>query len=214
MNSNIGSNNFPARLGIKLMPPPLPPPNTSPHLCPLTQNGDSLFGECILPRYIFIHAWTGEHNTSSSTPRVVWSSFHTFLLVFLHWLINFPTEYKIPGTPSPDGKCIFTYYSSSRKEGTFNSPRHPANYPSNTTCEYTFQANPDEQVRLAFSTFELRSEKNNLTYGWVFCFVIPGRELYMFNGWDLCKWGLVSSTAQSFFLFLLFFFFFLLYNEL
>lgn len=77
------------------------------------------------------------------------------------------TEYKIPGTPSPDGKCVFTYYSSSRKEGTFNSPRHPANYPSNTTCEFTFQANPDEQVRLAFSTFELRSEKNNLTYGWV-----------------------------------------------
>ncbi|XP_045128988.1 cubilin-like isoform X3 [Portunus trituberculatus] len=78
---------------------------------------------------------------------------------------KFETEYKIPGTPSPDGKCIFTYYSSSRKEGTFNSPRHPANYPSSTTCEYTFQANPDEQVRLAFYTFELRSEKNNLTYG-------------------------------------------------
>ncbi|KAK3861107.1 hypothetical protein Pcinc_032888, partial [Petrolisthes cinctipes] len=78
---------------------------------------------------------------------------------------KFETEYKIPGTPSPDGKCIFTYYSSSRKEGYFNSPRHPANYPSNTTCEFTFVANPDEQVRLAFSTFELRSDKNNLTYG-------------------------------------------------
>ncbi|XP_069946487.1 cubilin isoform X4 [Cherax quadricarinatus] len=78
---------------------------------------------------------------------------------------KFETEYKIPGTPSPDGKCIFTYYSSSRKEGSFNSPRHPANYPSNTTCEFTFQANPDEQVRLAFYQFELRSEKNNLTYG-------------------------------------------------
>ncbi|XP_042230641.1 cubilin-like isoform X10 [Homarus americanus] len=78
---------------------------------------------------------------------------------------KFETEYKIPGTPSPDGKCIFTYYSSSRKDGIFNSPRHPANYPSNTTCEFTFQANPDEQVRLSFSPFELKSEKNNLTYG-------------------------------------------------
>ncbi|XP_071539486.1 cubilin-like isoform X3 [Panulirus ornatus] len=78
---------------------------------------------------------------------------------------KFETEYKIPGTPSPDGKCIFTYYSSSRKDGFFNSPRHPANYPSNTTCEFTFQANPDEQVRLAFNQFELRTERNNLTYG-------------------------------------------------
>ncbi|XP_064103778.1 cubilin-like isoform X5 [Macrobrachium nipponense] len=78
---------------------------------------------------------------------------------------KFETEYMIPGTASPDGKCIFTYYSSSRKTGAFNSPRHPSNYPSNTICQYTFQSNPEEQVRLIFDQFTVHSEKDNVTYG-------------------------------------------------
>ncbi|XP_042885956.1 cubilin-like isoform X1 [Penaeus japonicus] len=77
---------------------------------------------------------------------------------------KFETEYKIPGTPSPAGKCAFTYNSSSQKYGSFNSPRHPSNYPSNTTCEYTFRPNPDEQVQVAFEQFAVRSDNSNVTY--------------------------------------------------
>ncbi len=33
-------------------------------------------------------------------------------------------EYQIPGTPSPDGACHFTYRSTSKLEGRFNSPRY------------------------------------------------------------------------------------------
>ncbi|XP_037780104.1 uncharacterized protein LOC119576470 [Penaeus monodon] len=81
---------------------------------------------------------------------------------------KFETEYKIPGTPSPAGKCAFTYNSSSKKSGSFNSPRHPSNYPSNTTCEYTFRPNPDEQVQVAFEQFAVRSDNSNVTYrDWV-----------------------------------------------
>ena len=56
-------------------------------------------------------------------------------------------EYLIPvGTPEPDGSCKFTYRSVSRKMGRFNSPRHPANYPSSTNCTYIFLSTPQEQV--------------------------------------------------------------------
>ena len=56
-------------------------------------------------------------------------------------------EYLIPvGTPAPDGSCHFTYRSMSRKFGRFNSPRHPANYPSSTNCTYIFLATANEQV--------------------------------------------------------------------
>ncbi|KAK7084520.1 Domain first found in C1r, C1s, uEGF, and bone morphogenetic protein [Halocaridina rubra] len=78
---------------------------------------------------------------------------------------KFETEYMIPGTAAPDGRCAFTYYSSSRKHGIFNSPRHPSNYPSSTTCVYTFHSNPDEQARLIFDQFAVRSDKDNVTYG-------------------------------------------------
>ena len=50
------------------------------------------------------------------------------------------------GTPAPDGSCHFTYRSMSRKFGRFNSPRHPANYPSSTNCTYIFLATANEQV--------------------------------------------------------------------
>ena len=61
----------------------------------------------------------------------------------------FLTEYLIPvGTPAPDGSCTFTYRSISRKQGRFNSPRHPSNYPSSTNCTYIFLATPQEQVHM------------------------------------------------------------------
>ena len=62
------------------------------------------------------------------------------------------------GTPSPDGSCKFTYRSSSRKDGRFNSPRHPSNYPSNTDCYYEFYAMPHEQVQIVFDNFKVRTD--------------------------------------------------------
>jgi hypothetical protein len=42
---------------------------------------------------------------------------NSFILFYL-------LEYQIPGTPSPDGACHFTYRSTSKLEGRFNSPRY------------------------------------------------------------------------------------------
>ncbi|KOC68946.1 Tolloid-like protein 1 [Habropoda laboriosa] len=78
---------------------------------------------------------------------------------------SFETEYKIPGTAAPDGSCTFTYRSSSRKRGDFNSPRHPSNYPSDTNCTYLFLVTPDEQVTLIFDYFKVRTKNTNVTGG-------------------------------------------------
>ena len=58
---------------------------------------------------------------------------------------NYFAEYQIPGTPRP-GMCHFTYRSTSRLEGRFNSPRHPQNYPNDLNCTYLFLATPSQQV--------------------------------------------------------------------
>lgn len=72
---------------------------------------------------------------------------------------KFETEYLISiGTPSPDGTCKFTYRSSSRKDGRFNSPRHPSNYPSSTDCTYEFYSLPHEQVQIVFDSFKIRTD--------------------------------------------------------
>lgn len=87
----------------------------------------------------------------------------------LNWIVNrysFETEYKIPGTAAPDGSCTFTYRSSSRKKGEFNSPRYPSNYPSDTNCTYLFLATPNEQVTLVFDHFKVRSKTLNFTTGY------------------------------------------------
>ncbi|KAF0294851.1 Dorsal-ventral patterning protein tolloid [Amphibalanus amphitrite] len=77
-----------------------------------------------------------------------------------------PSEYLIPGTAAPDGSCRFTYNSAAGKRGDFNSPRHPANYPSATACEYTFETQRNEQVRLVFDNFKVRAENiNGSAYG-------------------------------------------------
>lgn len=78
----------------------------------------------------------------------------------------FATEYSIPGTPSPSGGCNFTYVSSSKKRGEFNSPRHPARYPSNLTCVYNFLVSgPDEHARLYFDQFKVRSNASTVFFG-------------------------------------------------
>ncbi|CAH1798343.1 unnamed protein product [Owenia fusiformis] len=77
---------------------------------------------------------------------------------------QFLTNYAIPGTPVPSSVhgCHFRYLSRSSKSGYFNSPRHPANYPSNTTCIYEFIGQPSEQVRITFMVFSV--DNSNLNY--------------------------------------------------
>ncbi|KAL0275107.1 UNVERIFIED_CONTAM: hypothetical protein PYX00_003068 [Menopon gallinae] len=78
---------------------------------------------------------------------------------------SFETEYRIPGTAAPDGSCTFTYSSTSRKKGEFNSPRYPSNYPSETNCTYLFVATPNEQVTIVFDHFKIRADGANATAG-------------------------------------------------
>ncbi|XP_021693259.1 uncharacterized protein LOC5576365 isoform X2 [Aedes aegypti] len=78
---------------------------------------------------------------------------------------TFETEYKIPGTAAPDGTCSFTYRSTSRKKGEFNSPRYPSNYPSETNCSYVFLATPNEQVTIVFDHFKVKADGANTTFG-------------------------------------------------
>ncbi|XP_077288055.1 tolloid-like protein 1 [Arctopsyche grandis] len=78
---------------------------------------------------------------------------------------SFETEYRIPGTAAPDGSCSFTYRSSSRKKGEFNSPRYPSNYPSETNCTYMFLATPNEQVTIVFDHFKVKADSVNTTTG-------------------------------------------------
>lgn len=75
----------------------------------------------------------------------------------------FNLEYRIPGTPAPDHSCQFTYRSRSSKMGEFNSPRYPSNYPSNTTCTYSFVGETNEQVRIVFDQFKIKSDKANIS---------------------------------------------------
>ncbi|KAL1490915.1 hypothetical protein ABEB36_011588 [Hypothenemus hampei] len=74
---------------------------------------------------------------------------------------TFETEYRIPGTAAPDGSCAFTYRSTSKKKGEFNSPRYPTNYPSFTNCTYHFFATDNEQVTLVFDNFKIRTDNIN-----------------------------------------------------
>lgn len=105
---------------------------------------------------------------------------------------TFETEYKIPGTAAPDGSCSFTYRSTSRKKGEFNSPRFPSKYISGmhqincltnlksihyhlhcfiynvtgTNCSYKFLATPNEQVTILFDHFKVKTENANTTTGY------------------------------------------------
>ena len=78
---------------------------------------------------------------------------------------SFETEYKIPGTAAPDGTCSFTYRSTSKKKGEFNSPRYPSNYPSDTNCSFVFMATPNEQVTIIFDHFKVKADNANTTGG-------------------------------------------------
>lgn len=53
---------------------------------------------------------------------------YIIIMLIIQAKYTFETEYKIPGTAAPDGSCSFTYRSTSRKKGEFNSPRFPSKY--------------------------------------------------------------------------------------
>lgn len=93
----------------------------------------------------------------------------------------FLPEYRIPGTPAPDHSCSFTYRSTSKKRGDFNSPRHPSNYPSDTNCTYMFLATPNEQVTIVFDSFKVRADNTNTTAGSYGSVVCQEDWLEMFN---------------------------------
>lgn len=86
-------------------------------------------------------------------------------LLYLKGKYSFETEYKIPGTAAPDGTCSFTYRSTSKKKGEFNSPRYPSNYPSETNCSFVFLATPNEQVTIIFDHFKVKADSANTTGG-------------------------------------------------
>jgi len=70
-------------------------------------------------------------------------------------------DYAIPGTPavpSDSSRCHFIYRSSSAIHGSFNSPRHPSNYPDNTTCIYDFLAATNQLVRVTFEHFKVEND--------------------------------------------------------
>ncbi|GLV44216.1 uncharacterized protein CBL_12488 [Carabus blaptoides fortunei] len=125
----------------------------------------------------FDHEICGEE----SRPAVVSSDGPRLVMVFSSGELQgrgfkakytFETEYRIPGTPAPDGSCTFTYRSTSRKRGEFNSPRYPSNYPSDTNCTYLFLATPNEQVTVVFDNFKVRADSANATggsYGAMYC---------------------------------------------
>lgn len=63
---------------------------------------------------------------------------------------EFITDYGIPGSAILPGQCKFYYESSKSKGGSFNSPRYPAMYPLNTSCEYILRPLRDEVLVLNF----------------------------------------------------------------
>jgi len=76
---------------------------------------------------------------------------------------SFSTDYKVSGTPDPPG-CRFKYLSQSLKASDFNSPRHPANYPSFLDCTYEFFGQPGEQVKIVFNAFKLKTSSMEIGY--------------------------------------------------
>lgn len=86
------------------------------------------------------------------------SEFLLLKILFFFKIILFLADYAIPGTPATEAsKCHFIYRSTSALHGTFNSPRHPSNYPDEANCIYEFLGLQSEQIRITFETFKLEN---------------------------------------------------------
>ena len=104
----------------------------------LTALGQDLF---YYSKLVASRAPDSRHNTDLKLVLTSSSILCKMLLI----KVEYVSEYQIPGTPKP-GSCHFTYRSTSRLEGRFNSPRHPQNYPNQLNCTYLFLATPSQQV--------------------------------------------------------------------
>ncbi|XP_060597255.1 cubilin-like isoform X3 [Ruditapes philippinarum] len=69
------------------------------------------------------------------------------------------TDYAISGQHiGREGECSFLFESKRERSGTFNSPRHPDNYPPNIECVYIFQPESrNEKLLISFDMFQLSS---------------------------------------------------------
>lgn len=148
-----------------------------------------------------LNMWDARHDAdlcSNNDTSVYWSEGPRLSMIFSSGQTQgsgfkarflFVTEYRIPGTESPTaGLCNFTYLSTSKKKGDFNSPRFPSRYPSNMTCTYNFVAAANENTKIYFDQFKVKAANNSLiTYGvhcqedWVEIYnVFPrGREVLL-----------------------------------
>lgn len=54
-------------------------------------------------------------------------------------------------------ECLFKF---TKKNGSFNSPRYPSNYPLDTNCTYLIKGEPGEQILLHFEQFALYEEQS------------------------------------------------------
>ncbi|VDP32198.1 unnamed protein product [Soboliphyme baturini] len=76
-------------------------------------------------------------------------------------LVKFETDFGILGTPVGDtNECAFSFNSNAVKQGVFNSPRYPENYPVETVCTYMLNGQTDERVRIVFDQFVLASDQS------------------------------------------------------
>ena len=71
------------------------------------------------------------------------------------YIIATLVDYAIPGIPVSEKACHFMYNRSLGVEGTFNSPRHPSNYPHNIVCVYDFNGQPGDNIRIVFEAFKV-----------------------------------------------------------
>uniref|UniRef100_A0A914CE37 CUB domain-containing protein n=1 Tax=Acrobeloides nanus TaxID=290746 RepID=A0A914CE37_9BILA len=70
--------------------------------------------------------------------------------------VEFKTDFGIPGEPVGDSnKCLFRFKN---RRGSINSPRYPANYPTDTNCTYFIQGQKGDKILLYFEQFALFEE--------------------------------------------------------
>ncbi|KAH9281744.1 Low-density lipoprotein receptor-related protein 3 [Echinococcus granulosus] len=70
---------------------------------------------------------------------------------------KFVSDYGIVGLMPIPNMCWFVYKGSDYRDGQVgwtNSPFFANTYPPNSTCLYLFQFDPDQSVRLSFTTFQ------------------------------------------------------------
>ncbi|XP_045197836.2 cubilin-like isoform X2 [Mercenaria mercenaria] len=102
------------------------------------------------------HLWPPE--LTSRDPRMI-LTFDTHGASKARFMLQyeFLSDYAIPGRPiGQEGECNFLFESKRSHSGTFNSPRHPDNYPPNIECVYIFQPESrNEKLLISFDMFSL-----------------------------------------------------------